>query len=77
MTTMRAKFPWTDRSQVVRLSKKFRFEAEAVLIRREGDAVILEPVHDWPEGYAESFTGMPSGVPRPAQGKLEKRKRIT
>jgi len=30
-------------SQAVRLPKAFRFEGEEVLIRKEGDAVILEP----------------------------------
>jgi virulence-associated protein VagC len=50
---------------------------ESVLIRREGDAVVLEPVHDWPEGYVESFAGMPSDVRRPAQSKPEKREPLT
>ena len=31
-------------SQAVRLPKAFRFEGEEVTVRREGDAVILEPV---------------------------------
>ncbi|MFC5344979.1 antitoxin [Brevundimonas staleyi] len=31
-------------SQAVRLPKAFRFEGQEVSIRREGDAVILEPV---------------------------------
>lgn len=30
-------------SQAVRLPKAFRFDTKEVLIRREGDAVILEP----------------------------------
>ncbi len=30
-------------SQAVRLPKAFRFEGEEVTVRREGDAVILEP----------------------------------
>jgi antitoxin VapB len=77
MTTMRAKVFWTGRSQAVRLPKEFRFEAETVSVRREGNAVVLEPIHDWPEGYAESFAGMPSDVRRPAQGKPEKREPIT
>ena len=77
MTAMRATVFWTGRSQAVRLPKEFRFDADSVLIRREGDAVVLEPVHDWPEGYAESFADMPSDVRRPAQGKPEKREPIT
>ncbi len=31
-------------SQAVRLPKAFRFEGEEVTVRRDGDAVILEPV---------------------------------
>ena len=39
-----AKLFWTGRSQAVRLPKEFRFEGKEVRIRRQGDAVILEPV---------------------------------
>jgi len=41
------------RSQAVRLPKEFRFEGEEVSIRREGEAVILEPLRPraWPNGY--------------------------
>ena len=43
-----AKLFWSGRSQAVRLPKAFRFEGEAVRIRRHGSAVILEPVPaDW------------------------------
>ena len=41
-----AKVFWSGRSQAVRLPKAYRFDTEAVRIRREGDAVILEPC-DW------------------------------
>jgi antitoxin VapB len=44
-----AKIFWTGRSQAVRLPKEFRFNAEEVQIRRDGDAVILEPI---PSGWA-------------------------
>jgi antitoxin VapB len=49
----RAKIFWNGRSQAVRLPREFRFEGEEVLIRRAGDAVILEPVgkRKWPRGY--------------------------
>ena len=39
-----AKLFWTGRSQAVRLPKDFRFEGEAVQIRRQGRAVVLEPI---------------------------------
>ena len=49
----RAKLFWNGRSQAVRLPKEFRFAGDEVTIRREGDAVILEPIgqRPWPSGY--------------------------
>jgi antitoxin VapB len=51
----RAKVFRNGRSQAVRLPREFRFEGREVNIRREGDAVILEPVtrRTWPRGYWE------------------------
>jgi antitoxin VapB len=69
----RAKVFWTGRSQAVRLPKEFRFDSETVSVRREGKAVILEPTDDWPDGYVESFAGVPQDFSRPAQRKVEKR----
>ena len=48
-----AKLFRNGRSQAVRLPKEFRFEGEVLSIRREGDAVILEPLRPqaWPKGY--------------------------
>ena len=43
-----AKIFMTGRSQAVRLPKEFRFESDEVRIRKEGSAVILEPLpEDW------------------------------
>jgi antitoxin VapB len=45
-----AKIFWSGRSQAVRLPKDFRFEGSEVLIRREGESIVLEPVStgwDW------------------------------
>ena len=43
-----AKIFMTGRSQAVRLPKEFRFEGSQVKIRREGNAVVLEPMSsDW------------------------------
>jgi virulence-associated protein VagC len=49
----RAKLFQNGRSQAVRLPKAFRFKGDEVTVRREGEAVILEPVkkRDWPKGY--------------------------
>ena len=41
-----AKIFWTGRSQAVRLPKEFRFEGDAVRIKREGRRVVLEPIED-------------------------------
>lgn len=48
-----AKLFQNGRSQAVRLPKEFRFPGDEVTLRREGDAVILEPVRakSWPRGY--------------------------
>lgn len=71
-----AKVFWTGRSQAVRLPKEFRFGGDTVLVRREGGAVILEPADDWPEGYVESFSGMPELFARPAQGATDRREKL-
>ena len=43
-----AKLFWSGRSQAVRLPRQFRMEGDEVRIRRQGAAVILEPmVSDW------------------------------
>jgi antitoxin VapB len=48
---------WNGRSQAVRLPREFRFEGTEVRIRREGEAVILEPLRDddWGEAFWEVF----------------------
>jgi antitoxin VapB len=68
---------WTGRSQAVRLPREFRFASDTVLIHREGSSVILEPVHEWPEGYVESFAGIPDDFERPPQGEVEKRRKLS
>ena len=43
-----AKLFMTGKSQAVRLPKQFRFDGQAVRIRREGNSVVLEPLaNDW------------------------------
>lgn len=39
-----AKLFWSGRSQAVRLPKEYRFEGTEVRIRRQGRAIVLEPV---------------------------------
>jgi len=76
MKGAKARVFWTGRSQAVSLPKEFRFETDTVLVRREGQAVILEPASQWPEGWVESFAGVPDDFARPAQGEVEKRSSI-
>lgn len=76
MKYKRARLFWTGGSQAVRLPKEFRFEGDAVLVRREGSAVILEPSQTWPEGYVDSFAGIPDDFARPSQGEIEKRRKL-
>ncbi len=72
-----AKVFWSGRSQAVRLPKAFRFDTDTVLVRREGRALVLEPKSEWPDGYFESFSGVPEDFERPPQGKLERRRRLS
>ena len=76
MKAKRAKVFWTGRSQAVRLPKEFRFDSDAVRVRREGEAVVLEPVDEWPEGYVESFAGVPDDFARPQQGGTQNRQKL-
>lgn len=51
-----AKVFWSGRSQAIRLPKDFRFDVAEVRIRRQGSAVILEPIAtDW--GWLDSVVG--------------------
>jgi antitoxin VapB len=73
MKAKKARIFWTGRSQAVRLPKEFRFETDTVLVHRQGRAVVIAPVHEWPEGYVESFTGVPGDFMRSPQGEVEER----
>lgn len=52
-----AKLFWNGRSQAVRLPKEYRFEGNAVSIRREGDKVILEGTSESDEDWASRLAG--------------------
>ena len=53
-TRKRAKLFTHGGSQAVRLPKEFRFEGDEVLIRKQGDTVVLTPVRrDWAAIWAE------------------------
>lgn len=76
MTSKRAKVFWTGRSQAVRLPKEFRVETDTVLVRREGAAIVLEPADEWPEGFVESFAGVPDDFARLPQGEEQRREKV-
>jgi len=58
------------------LPKEFRFDSDTVLVHREGNAVILEPSNEWPDGYVESFAGVPDDFERPPQGIVDARRKL-
>jgi len=61
-----------DGDQSVKLPAEFHFEGNRVGIRREGDAVILEPVkaNSWPMGFFDSIWIDDAAFERPAQGQV-------
>jgi len=58
----------TNGQQSVKLPAGIRLESETVSVRREGDAVILEPVRPsaWPEGFFEAIRIDDPAFERPA-----------
>ena len=62
----------TDRGQVVHLPTEFRLPGNRVSVRREGDAVVLEPLKDtsWPAGFFEAIRIDDPAFGRPDQGEL-------
>jgi virulence-associated protein VagC len=59
-----------DGWQAVRLPDEFRFTDTTVSIRKEGEAVILEPVKSnaWPDGFFEAIRIDDPALARPPQG---------
>lgn len=64
---LRAKLFMNGRSQAVRLPKEFRLPGHEVLISKEGDRIVLEPLdaRGWPAGYFESFGPVGDDFRRP------------
>ena len=68
-TSRLAKVFWSGRSQAIRLPKQFRFTTDTVVVRKEGQALIVEASDEWPENYVASFTeGVAVDLKRPRQG---------
>ena len=60
MTVTTAKLFMNGRSQAVRIPKEFRFEGKEVLIRREGNRIILSPI---PKSWDVFFNEVPLPSP--------------
>lgn len=60
----------TGDGQVVRLPQGFEFAADEVAIRRDGEAVILEPIKlaVWPENFFDAIRIDDPAFGRPEQG---------
>ncbi len=61
-----------DGTQAVRLPDEFRFSSATVSIRRDGQAVVLEPVKQaaWPANFFESIRIADPAFLRPDQGEM-------
>ncbi len=59
-----------DGRQAVELPDEFCFQSATISIRREGEAVILEPLksNTWPTGFFEDIRIDDSAFARPPQG---------
>jgi len=69
----RAKLFRNGGSQAVRLPKDCRFEdQDEVLVRREGDRVVLEPADEWSETFLACLGGWDEPIERPKQESLSK-----
>lgn len=57
-------------TQTVKLPEGFQFQGDTVSIRREGEAVILEPLKPttWPPGFFDSIRIDDPAFARPEQG---------
>lgn len=62
----------TSAGQSVQLPDEFRFESPTVSIRREGEAVILEPIKPsrWPDGFFAAIRIDDPAFARPEQGSM-------
>jgi hypothetical protein len=59
-------------SQLVRLPAEFHLEGDTVSIRRQGDAIVLEPVKAaaWPPGFFDRIRIDDPAFARPPQGSV-------
>jgi antitoxin VapB len=74
MKSSRASLFQNGGSQAVRLPKECRFPAgdKAVLVRKVGRSVILEPLDQWPAGFLDSLGSLSEPIERPPAQPLSK-----
>ena len=67
-----------DGRQAVKLPDEFSFADTVISIRREGKAIILEPVksNTWPTGFFEDIRISDPALARPPQGETPPAPRI-
>ena len=73
MVALTAKLVDSDGGQTVQLPQGLRLPGTEVLVRRQGAALVLEPVgpSSWPEGFFDSIRIDDPLFERPPQGELE------
>ena len=71
MRAARAKLFQNGGSQAVRLPKECRFVSHReVLVRREGQRVILEPADEWTDEFRACLGAWPGKISRPKQQRV-------
>lgn len=73
MKVQRAKLFQNGGSQAVRLPRSCRFPQgqHEVLVRKEGDRVVLAPIDAWPDQFIACLGGWPDEIERPVQARLD------
>lgn len=61
-----------DGEQAVKLPPEFRVSGDSLSIRKDGEAIILEPLKpmDWPEGFFQQIRIDDPAFARPPQGQM-------
>lgn len=62
----------SDGFQLVKLPQEFHLDGDTVAVRRQGEAIVLEPVKaaNWPEGFFERIQIDDPAFERPPQGQV-------
>ena len=62
----------SDGFQLVKLPREFHLDGDTVAVRRQGEAIVLEPVKGatWPDGFFERIQIGDPAFARPPQGQL-------